>query len=197
MKLIGKISKEQFEHEFLKGEFYKKEYDEVRLQAEDIIATPDFNNTEHNRLINYLLWVLRKPLLERLPADIIWWEAELEDEDFENILIIRETGWENTFGTNKTMKDVAQAIIDRLGDKGVDLPKIKEIQKNIGSHSFDERLILIGESANAPLTVMEGNHRAVAFQLEKMENGKDNHIPKNILVGISLNIRNCAWWNWI
>ena len=74
---------------------------------------------------------------------------------------------------------------------------IKEIQKNIGSHSFDERLILIGESANAPLTVMEGNNRAVAFQLEKMENGKDNHIPKNILVGISLNIRNCAWWNWI
>ena len=70
MRLKNRLTKEQFEYEFLKGEFYKRNYDEIRPRVQGILANPDFQNTEHNRTINQLLWALRKPILEKLPENI-------------------------------------------------------------------------------------------------------------------------------
>ena len=197
MKLKNRLTKEEFESEFLKGEWYKSQYDPVRNQYSPTIDNPDLQNPKHNQVINQLLWAFRKPLLEKIPTNIEWWEADLEDKDFENALIIRETDWENTFGNLKRIKDVSKAISEGIEDKGVGFTMIREIQKNIGTHPFSERIIMISESGSSTPSIIEGNHRVLAFQLELIENGTSLHIPKTAIIGTSPNIRICPWWNWL
>ena len=113
------------------------------------------------------------------------------------MLVIRELGWEQTFGPNKKLSDVALALSSGVQEQGgVNFPLIYDIKSNIGTHEFKERLILISKGLNGPFTILEGNHRAVAFQLEIIEKHTTAHLPREVIIATSENMQNCVWLNY-
>ena len=195
MKTICSLTNEDFEAEFLKSEWYKKVYHPVREQFNKIVLEPNTKNQEENNSRHQLLWQWRYPLLERLPNNISWQLASIDEGEFENLLIIRETYWEKTFGDKKTLADVARAILDGVQDNGAGINIIQNIKRAIGTYPFAEKIICISISLQPPFSIIEGNHRAVAFQLKKLEVGGNNHIPKEIILGVSSNMVISPWLN--
>ncbi|OGH20491.1 MAG: hypothetical protein A3D74_02875 [Candidatus Levybacteria bacterium RIFCSPHIGHO2_02_FULL_37_13] len=196
MKIISKIKEPEFELEFLSSEWYKPFYNSVRDKFNGLIVSPNLDNWQENYIRKELLWKWRYPLLAQLPLNIEWYIIELEIQEFENLLVIREDGWNKTFGLGKNLKEAALSVKNNMPDLwGVDFNHIKQIKSNIGQHPFKEKIILISLSLNSVCTVIEGNHRAVAFELEMIETSKIDHIPKQLILGISADMNQAYWLN--
>lgn len=196
MKVIAKISEQEFELQFLGSEWYKSFYDHIRDKFKELITNPDITDWQQNYTRKELLWKWRYPLLGQLPMDIDWYLIELELEEFENLLVIRENGWDKTFGLGKNLEEVAVVVKSGVEDRwGVKFDQIQDIKNNIGKYDFREKIILISSSMNFPYTVVEGNHRAVAFELKKIEDGETGHIPREFLLGVSPNMGRAHWLN--
>lgn len=196
MKIISKINQEKVEAEFLKSEWYKSGYDQFREQYTNIVINPDFSVDKDNQLRKKLLWIYRSPLLNQLPRNIEWHIVEIDVSEFSRLLVIRENGWEKTFGNKKTLIDAARSMVSRQAlDHGVDFEKVQNIKQSIGDHDFSEKLICISTDMNEPFTIIEGNHRALAFQLKKEETQEKQHIPKQIILGTSVNMTQAYWLN--
>jgi len=196
MKILAEIDEPEFELQFLSTEWYKPFYNSLREQHNELVTNPDLSDWKQYYLRKELLWKWRYPLLGQLPLQIEWYLIELDLEEFENLLVIRENGWDKTFGIGKNLKEVALAVQKNVEDSwGVNFKQIKDIKSNIGKHAFKEKIILISSNEEAPYTVIEGNHRAVAFELKKIETGETNHIPRQFLLGISPNMGQAHWLN--
>ncbi|MEK7107063.1 MAG: hypothetical protein AAB899_02650 [Patescibacteria group bacterium] len=196
MKVVSQISEPQFELEFLSSEWHKDFYDSVRAQFNEIVTNPDISNWEQNYWRKELLWRLRAPLLAQLPFNIQWHVIGLDAGEFEHIRVIREHGWNRTFGERKNLMEVAEAVQKNLPDEwGVNFPQILDMKNNVGRTEFKERIILISSGLTGPYTVLEGNHRAVAFALKKLESEQINHVPKQYILGISPTMSSAYWLN--
>ncbi len=195
MKILRPIPIVEVEAEFLRAEWYKDFYEPVRKQFENIVKDKDYTNEENNRIRKNLLWQYRSPVLEKLPSDIHWYGISVDEKEFGDILIIRETGWEKTFGTAKNLKDTVLAIKNNVPDQGVGFQLIEDIKNNIGTYPFEEKLIIISKSATDHHSIIEGNHRGMAFQMKFHETGNTDHFPKEIILGISPNMHLSPWLN--
>lgn len=189
-----RMTNEQVEAEFLRAEWYKSAYDGVRNQFNNVVLTPNFNNSQENAIRKSFLWQLRRPLLDKLPNDIEWYVAGIDTEEFSRMMRIRENGWDATFGSNKTLADCSRAFLSGdLADHGVNFEVVNNIKSAIGSHEFKEKIICISLMNSEPFTVIEGNHRALAFQIKREEANAIDHIPQEIILGTSPNMGQ-AWW---
>ncbi len=196
MKILAEVNEPEFELQFLSTEWYKPFYDSLREQYNELVTNPDLSDWKQNYARKELLWKWRYPLLGQLPQQIEWYLIELDLEEFENLLVIRENGWDKTFGLGKNLEEVALAVQNDVEDSwGVNFKQIKDIKNNIGKYAFKEKIILISSNEEAPYTILEGNHRAVAFELKKVEIGETDHIPKKFLLGISPNMGQAHWLN--
>lgn len=196
MKIVTTITETEFEAEYLKAEWYKNYYDQVREKFNHIVLNPNFEDEQQNLIRKQLLWQTRRPLLQQLPTDIVWQVIEINQEEFSNLLVIKERGWERTFGPNKTLEAAVNAMRSgTLQDCGVNFQTVYNIKNSIGKYSFNEKLICISLELNKPYTLIEGNHRALAFQLRKAETGKIDHIPSQIILGVSPNMGQAYWLN--
>ena len=183
-------------HEFLLSEWYKDWFRQFEAQGIGPLRLNPMDPKDAESIMT-LLSTMRGPILAQLPNDIDWSTAELEEGDFGELLVIREAGWANTFGANKSLKEVAGQI--RLTQKetgGVNIPQIVEIKDAIGKSQFEERMILIAAREAGPYTILDGNHRAVAFQMEADETGSTAHLPTDVILGVSKSMRSCAWLNY-
>ena len=195
MKVTGALSSAEVMHEFLLSEWYKDWFRQFEAQGIDPLSLnpKDLKDAES---IMTLLSTIRGPILAQLPIDIDWKTGELEVGDFGELLVIREAGWANTFGANKSLREVAGQIrITQNETGGVNIPQIIEMKDAIGTSHFEERIILIAAREDGPYTVLDGNHRAVAFQMKTDETGSIAHLPTEVILGVSKSMRSCAWLN--
>lgn len=196
MRIISEVTEPEFESHFLSSEWYKPFYDPVREKFDGIVKEPDLDNWEENYYRKELLWKWRSPLLGQLPFGINWYSVELELEEFEQLLVIKEQGWNQTFGLGKNLVEAAQAVRNGVPDNWeVNFGQIKDIKDKIGSYQFKERIIIIALTTSGPFTVIEGNHRVVAFALKKLETGESAHIPREFILGVSTNMSQAYWLN--
>ena len=195
MKVISRISPSAFEAEFLSAEWYKGEYDQVRAQFDHIVRDPDIHDEQQNIIRRSLLWEIRRLLLQNLPINIEWHQVEIALSEFGDLLAIRERGWVLTLGPGKNLTEISKAIRNGVTDKGIDLEHVKGIKDSIGTHSFSERIVLISSSLSGPYTILDGNHRAVAFKLFEDETGSSLHIPSKYILGVSPDMHQSPWLN--
>lgn len=196
MIIVRPLPTVELEAEFLRAEWYKDFYSPVRTQHDSVVKDKDYENEDNNRIRKNLLWQYRHPVLLQLPQDIHWYEASVSPEEFGEIKRIRETGWDRTFGSAKTLKDVVVAIKAGVTDQGnVGFQLIEDIKSNIGTHPFEEKLITIARNQTESPTIIEGNHRGVAFQMKTQEDGETSHLPQAIILGISPNMNTSPWLN--
>lgn len=201
MKIVQLVILPEVEYEFLRAEWYKLPK-EVQSNHETLLVEPDFNNEHDNFMRSAILLKQRCHIFHGLPGygfipgRVDWYRAELEKGDFSKLLVIREIGWENTFGKCKNVEEAVKYItLGEVQDRGVNFEFVRGIKDNIGKYPFEEKLILIGLSPGEPLTIFEGNHRALAFQLHYLEHRIDDYLPKEVVVGLSSDMKNSLWYN--
>ncbi|OOZ37973.1 hypothetical protein [Solemya elarraichensis gill symbiont] len=196
MKNSRLISANSFVADFLRSEWYKHFYDNVRSQFDEIVTNPDVNDAKQNYIRRHLLWRLRFPLLREIPRDIEWQIIDVSNDEFADLKIIRESGWGKVFGPNKTLVQAADMFVSGLPEgHGINFDKVNEIRKSIGSLGFSNKLICIATDPDSPRTIIEGNHRGLAFQIHRIESGASDHLPKEIILGTSKEMHHCTWLN--
>lgn len=195
MNILRSVTIAEVEAEFLKTEWYKEIYDSIRKQYDAVVHQTNFNDEKNNSIRHKLLWDTRQPLLEKLPVDVRWYELSLTPQDFSELLIIKGRGWGNTFAKTKKIKEVAELMQSGIPDRGINFSLIYDIKKQIGTYNFKERFILIALDINGPYTILEGNHRTVAFQLYAMENHNLSYLPKTVILGTSPSMSQTPWLN--
>jgi len=122
----------------------------------------------------------------RLPDDIQWYLAEIEEEDIEKIFIISSDDWRaitRTFRVIDSVNSLYQGIIDEKTDNI--LRKKALYEKDLDA--LDRKFILVSPSIEGNFTIIEGNKRVVALH------SINRLIGNRIYLGISKKIIDYVW----
>ncbi len=217
MKCKAYVSDHQFRLEWLKSEWPVRDVDGIKdlpgLQF--IKETQEFGKIPGLLLLNQdlffkmreeaitetLLMLFRHKIINRLPDDIKWSLWSIGQKEFPKVCIMNEDSWAKSFPGKISIEQIARMIIDGAIDDYGHVKKIRAIQAEITKgRVFSEKLILI--SPHEPkverpggVTLIEGNHRAVAFMLEHLRTKGKFRLPDQVIIGLSNKIKKCCWYN--
>lgn len=194
MKKLRRITEAEVIAEFLKGEFYNREYDNDRDRFEFLVQEPDLNDDVENALRRALLFRRRATMWRELPETTHWWEIGLEPGDLERLNVFPRAQWRSIAQGNFGALHVAELVSRRFtpAAKPGDLSaKIYALRTLMGLEGPRSTILLIGQDENQPVTVLEGNHRLVAALL----------LPREMMLrrlrmvcGFSADMNRCCWY---
>jgi hypothetical protein len=143
---------------------------ETRLQIlprelSSLLDSPNLVSITENHMRLRLLCLLKGPLLAELPPDTKWYEVHhLTDKDLSTLRVIAHIRWDDTDDDNELLK-VAKRMTP------APLRQLPAEWKSI---------ILWGHEKSGPFTIVEGNHRLIAYASRNLSELK---IP--VFVGLS------------
>lgn len=194
MKRLCRITEAEVISEFLKGEFYNREYDQDRDRFEFVVQEPDLNDNVENTVRRALLFRRRASMWRELPENTQWWEVGLELGDLERLNVFPRAQWRSIARGNFRALHVAELIRLRFNpaaNPGDLSAKIHALRALMGLEGPRSTILLIGRDENQPVTVLEGNHRFVAALL----------LPREMMLrrlrvvcGFSPNMDRCCWY---
>ena len=121
----------------------------------------------------------------KLPKNIRWYLAKIEEKDLEKIYLISSDDWK-IFTKTFRLLDVVRSLNYVDDEKVRDIEEKKRIYQN-NIDALDKKFIVVSPSIEGNFTIIEGNKRAVALQcLGKL-------VSNEIYLGISNNIRKYVW----
>ena len=193
MKKLRRITEAEVIAEFLKGEFFHKEYDGDRERFAGIVHDPDLADETENALRRALLFRRRDTMWWELPEDRQWWEIEFELADVERVSVFPRAHWRKLAQGNFKARHVAERVRQLLVG-----PQPDEFVRKIGAIASTPELggppglvIFLGLDEHHPVTLLEGNHRFIASLLAP---------EKNLLAGartvgvFSPSMERCCWY---
>ncbi|HZE24740.1 MAG TPA: hypothetical protein VE054_12135, partial [Blattabacteriaceae bacterium] len=178
--------------EFLRGEFFQKEYDADRERFASLVENPNLTDAQENEIRRILLFRRRDTMWWELPEDRQWWEIEFEPEDVEQVSVFPRAHWRKIARGNFKAVDVA-ARIRQLKDSEPNefAKKISEISSNLSSDVPQGMVIFLGIDEHLPVTLLEGNHRFIASLLA----GGPQHLRNARMVAVfSPQMEKCCWY---
>jgi len=181
--------------EFLKGEFYQKEFDTYREPFRDIVMHPDLNNDTENRLRRALLYRRRGRLWREIPRDTEWWEVELHNTDLRRIRVFPRDQWRKHSDRRYYLLDTAKRIAGKISlPADPFLGKLRSLRTEFLASRDATRgtVLLVGLGDSGPLTIIEGNHRMTAAVLASK---RDAHLHFRFLCGFSPYMMDCCWYH--
>jgi hypothetical protein len=193
MRKLARITEAEVIAEFLKGEFYHREFDRDRAFFEAIVFDPHLTDPAENALRRALLFRRRGTMWRELPPDTQWWEIELEPEDLDRVTVFPRAQWRSIARGNFRALHVAELIhrqFDpaRPGNLAAKIHNLRTLMRGEGPRST---ILLIGIDETRPATLLEGNHRFVASLL----------LPREIMLrrlrvacGFSPSMDRCCWY---
>ena len=166
MRKLRRLTEAEVIAEFLRGEFFQKEYDADRERFASLVDNPNLTDAQENEIRRILLFRRRDTMWWELPEDRQWWEIEFEQEDVEQVSVFPRAHWRKIARGNFKALDVA-ARIRQLKDKEPNefVKKISEISSNLSSDVPQGMVIFLGINEHRPVTLLEGNHRFIAALL--------------------------------
>jgi hypothetical protein len=191
MRKLRRLTEAEVIADFLRGEFFHKEYDADRAQFTAIVEHPDLTNAAENEIRRILLFRRRDTMWWELPEDRQWWEIEFDPEDVELVSVFPRAHWRKIARGNFSALHVAERV-RQLKDSGSDefLSKISAI----GSRQEDLRqgmIILLGLDDSHPVTLLEGNHRFIAALLA----GRPDLLRNARMAAVfSPQMEKCCWY---
>jgi hypothetical protein len=194
MKRLCRITEAEVIAEFLKGEFYNREYDHDRNRFEFLVQEPDLNDDAENALRRALLFRRRASMWRELPESTQWWEIGLEPGDLERLNVFPRAQWRSIAQGNFRALHVAELVSRNFnpGAKSRELSaKIYALRTLMGLEGPRSTILLIGRDENQPVTVLEGNHRFVAALLLPREMMLRR---LRIVCGFSQDMDRCCWY---
>jgi hypothetical protein len=207
MRKLRRLTEAEVIADFLRGEFFHKEYDADRDQFTPIVEHPDLTNATENEIRRVLLFRRRDTMWWELPEDRQWWEIEFHPEDVELVSVFPRAHWRKIAGGNFSALHVAERV-RQLKDSDSDefLGKISAIGSQLATGLLQEDLrqkdlpqedlpqgmiILLGLDESRPVTLLEGNHRFIAALLA----GGPNLLRNTRMVAVfSPQMEKCCWY---
>jgi hypothetical protein len=193
MKKLARVTEAEVIADFLKAEYYHREFDRDRLQLEAFVYAPDLANENENALRRALLFRRRGAMWRELPPDIQWWEIEVEPQELDKVNVFPRAQWRTISDGNFGALHVAERIRRQLGEGKTDdlLAKVRVLKTRLQFEGPRSTVVLIGVDHDHPVTLLEGNHRFVSSLL----------LPHQIMLrrlrllcGFSPNMEKCCWY---
>ncbi|PYX36214.1 MAG: hypothetical protein DMG75_11365, partial [Acidobacteria bacterium] len=158
MARIRRVSKEEVIAEFLKNEFYEKQYDGYRDKLGHLVYQPNLTSDQENELRRALLDRRRGKLWRELPADTDWWQVELSPEDLGRIRVFPRSQWLRVAKGSFNLFEVVELLRGRItsGKSGGFISKIRALSQHLPKSVTPSSVLLIGIDQNGPLTIIEG-----------------------------------------
>ncbi len=159
-------------HAFLQGEFDDciKCFGPLASGNRALIDNPDFTNESQNSKRTMLI-SFRAPLLLRIPCSTTWYKVcSLEEFHLDELLVIGRCGWDDNNDRNEILN----------------VARRKKLMINSYPSEWSTP-ILWGHAKEGPFTIIDGNHRLVAYAYL-------NQRPKiSIPVYVGLSDDLCVW----
>jgi hypothetical protein len=193
MILKRRITEAEVIAEFLKNEFYQKEYDRDREEFESIVLDPDLADETQNNIRRALLYRRRGHMWRELPKDTVWHEAEIDAEDLRRIRVFPRAHWRKisngSFLLSEIVKRIRESAIAKTDSA---FAKIQLLRYRLQRDSVNSAVLLIGVDEEQPLTILEGNHRLAAAMLVSP---RLVHTGFRMLVGLSPHMYESCWYD--
>ena len=192
MRKLRRLTEAEVIAEFLRGEFFQKEYDADRERFASLVENPNLTDAQENEIRRILLFRRRDTMWWELPEDRQWWEVEFEPEDVEQVSVFPRAHWRKIARGNFKALDVA-ARIRQLKDAEPNgfVKKISDICANLPSDVPQGMVIFLGIDEERPVTLLEGNHRFIAALLA----GGPQHLRNARMVAVfSPQMEKCCWY---
>ena len=193
MRKVRRISEDEVLSEFLKNEFYEKQYDPFREKVGRLVYSPDLTSSRENALRKALLFHRRGQMWRELPADTQWWEVELTAEDLARTRIFPRSHWWRIAKGSFSLMEVVERLRSRMenGKRNDFLVKIRGITERLAAGATFPSVLLIGVDEHSPLTIIEGNHRVAAAMLVSPNLALSRF---RFLCGLSPRMTECCWY---
>lgn len=193
MILKRRITEAEVIAEFLKNEFYQKEYDRDRYEFEGIVLDPDLADETQNSIRRALLYRRRGHMWRELPKDTVWHEAEIDAEDLRRIRVFPRAHWRKISNGSFLLSEIVKRIRDSaIANTDPALSKIQLLRYRLQRDSVNSSVLLIGVDEEQPLTILEGNHRLAAAMLVAP---RLVHTSFRVLVGLSPHMYQSCWYD--
>ena len=194
MTRIRRVSKEEVIAEFLKNEFYEKQYDGYRDKLGHLVYQPNLTSEQENELRRALLDRRRGKLWRELPADTDWWQVELSPEDLGRIRVFPRSQWLRVAKGSFNLFEVVELLRGRItsGKSGGFISKIRALSQHLPESVTPSSVLLIGIDQNGPLTIIEGNHRVAAAMLVSPDLALSRF---RFFCGFSPRMTECCWYH--
>jgi hypothetical protein len=192
MRKLRRLTEAEVIAEFLRGEFFHKEYDADREYFSSLVQHPDLTDAAENEIRRVLLFRRRDTMWWELPDDRQWWEIDFEPDDVEQVSVFPRAHWRKIANGNFKALDVA-ARIRQLKQTQPDefVKKISDICANLPTDLRQGMIILLGLDEDHPVTLLEGNHRFMASLLA----GGPEHLRNTRMVAVfSPHMEKCCWY---
>jgi hypothetical protein len=192
MKKLRRLTEAEIIAEFLRGEFFQKEYEADRDRFASLVEHPNLTDARENEIRRILLFRRRDTMWWELPEDRQWWEIEFEQDDVEKVSVFPRAHWRKIARGNFRALDVA-ARVRQLQETEPNefVQKISDISANLSSDLRQGMVIFLGIDEDRPVTLLEGNHRFIAALLA----GGPQHLRRTRMVAVfSPQMEKCCWY---
>ena len=193
LRKIRPVSEDLVLSEFLKNEFYEKQYDRYREKLGRIVYHPDLTSQQENELRRAMLFHRRGQMWRELPPDTEWWEVELSPEDLSRIRVFPRSQWLRVAKGSFSLMQVVERLRARIdgGNTSGFFSKIRNLSQSLAHGATFPAVLLIGSDENSPFTIIEGNHRVAAAMLVSPEVALSRF---RFLCGFSPRMTECCWY---
>lgn len=192
MRKLRRITEAEIIAEFLRGEFFQKEYDADRERFASLVEHPNLTDARENEIRRILLFRRRDTMWWELPEDRQWWEIEFEPEDVEQVSVFPRAQWRKIARGNFKALDVAARIRQLKETEPTEfIKKISDICANLSTDHPQGMVVFLGLDEQQPVTLLEGNHRFMAALLA----GGPQHLRNARMVAVfSPQMEKCCWY---
>jgi hypothetical protein len=193
MKKLRRITEAEVIAEFLKGEFFHKEYDADREQFSRLVHQPDLASEKENALRRALLFRRRNTMWWELPEDRQWWEVQFEPADVDQVSVFPRAHWRKLAHGNFSARNVAERVRQKLEAPQPDefTRKMAAIRAGGTVEAAKGLIVFLGLDERHRVTLLEGNHRFIASLLAPQRHLLDGAR----MVGVfSPQMEKCCWY---
>jgi len=190
---IRRVPESEVIAEFLRAEFYEREFDRYRETFAAIVSHADLTNDRENMIRKALLFRRRGRLWRELPDDTEWWEIELQFEDLPRVRAFPRKQWRKFAAGDFYLTRMIARIKDAIESAGQSefAEKMRAVVADLRDQRVPNSVLLIGVNETSPLTIIEGNHRMAAALLVS-----PTTVPQQFrfYCGLSPRMTQCCWY---
>lgn len=193
MKKLRRVTEAEVIAEFLKSEFYHREFHRDRDRYEQLVMECDITDEAQNALRRALLFRRRGHMWRELPADTQWWEMEVEAEDIPRIRVFPRAQWRKLASGSFLLTDIVKRMrsLQETGKANPFIAKIQSLSYRLRRDPHRSSVLLIGLDTSSPVTILEGNHRLTAALLASPATLQQSF---RIFCGLSERMNECCWY---
>jgi hypothetical protein len=193
IRYLRSLSEEEVIGEFLKNEFPHAAFAEFRETVKTVVDKPDFDDPYENELRRNLLFLRRGPLWRELPSDTKWFEVELSISDLAKVRVFPRAPWRRIANGSFKLAGTVERI--RSGPRSHwdqdFFSKLQRLVPLVRENLVNRTVLLIGTDKDAPLTILDGNHRIAAAMLIDPSVALTQF---RLICGFSPRMTECCWY---